>query len=169
MLWGSPSHMERLQDRVNTRSFRWFQLPSFKSSSWGPGKVVWDNLFSPCLVWILDSLKLWEIINNYCCFKPLNLRVTCSTGIDTNGEGILEPVQMYENHDTYVRIYDVFVSWFICWHLPWIRAPLRENPVPPSALLLLSRQPLSGAHDSPSEIESLVFYCCHQQHQWVIL
>ena len=38
------------------------------------------------------------MLNDSCC-KPLNLGVTCSTGIDTNGEGILEHVTMYANHD----------------------------------------------------------------------
>ena len=87
------------------------------------------------------------MLNDSCC-KPLNLGVTCSTGIDTNGEGMLEPVTMYANHDICEN------TWHFCFlvrlllnkqEAPWERLRLLHQ------LCLSSQAALICAHGPPSE------------------
>lgn len=47
-----------------------------------PVKPSWETLSQNCSTsrfWLVDLLKLWEIINDYYCFKPLNVGVICYT------------------------------------------------------------------------------------------
>lgn len=89
------------------------------------------------------------MLNDSCC-KPLNLGVTCSTGIDTNGEGILEHVTMYANHDICEN------TWHFCFLVRLLlnkKRPLERDSGSSilHQLCLSSQAALIYAHGPPSE------------------